>query len=456
MSPVSDFFTDRDDSITGSSQSDPMGLDVIWAGFASRVYRTRVNSIVNDLRGYTVNLFHHWMVRRIRAQRDPRWWTGGSRSKFQEGDHPSFSRALLVTMEKILLYSFCQVEDRTSFDEDALIGLSNARNALQRSGKRDFKFVLDETRGEILSRQSQLGFSGRYRTPFTRYLCLLEASTGHPSEVDSKWDEIEDLFQSSGNFRKLAQVLEGTLRKILEQGRDEFTAASFEPGVEALYVKCFGNRSDLEGEFAAFWNAQLLFQEGELQWLWSALPEEGEDMPTPEVLYHRALGLATEAGRVRDAIGIRRIIEVEPYLARLAEIFDGLLWAENQSAELAETWVRIRFGERPLQNVKPEDLVDLIGVLEGQGKLRLGQLFAMRDLDAGGLVQAMVAYHKGISEYRNSEPWIQVIQDEWRRNQTIKASGESSDAMSPQPWIHSYYGWQFMNLAQSIQRGLAR
>lgn len=450
MPSVVDYFTDRDESILGASQADPMGLGVIWTGFASKLFRSRVNSIVNDFRAYTVNLFHHYMVYRIRARRDANWWKAPSRRKFQEGEAATFSRMLLVNLEKILLLSFCKA-GYDQYKEDGLIGLANTRNAWERQGAQGFKFVLDERDGEVLRRQVQLGFSGRYRTPFTTHLELLNPQTGHPVEFAEAWTEIDALFQGHTGFRKLTNALESTICGFLSKQADEFTVRSLDESVEALIVGCFGNRRELEDDFGPFWRERLALDEGETAWLWKALPlvqtDEGVDA---KELYHKALELAITAGEDDSAGTIRMIVDLEPFLARLFLIFNGFLQVQNHSLEKTVEWVRERYGEYPLKGVAPKDPEDLVVTLEGEGRSRLRQILEFVPLDASDLVLQMLSYHHGVSEYRKSAPWVQLVGKEWRRNLTIRGD----DSQQPDDsWVNGYYAGSFVSVAQAIRRG---
>ncbi len=55
------YLTDYDDSLTGESHIDPMGMLVIWSAYGHQIFQNRVNSISNDVRNYTLNLFNHYL-----------------------------------------------------------------------------------------------------------------------------------------------------------------------------------------------------------------------------------------------------------------------------------------------------------------------------------------------------------------------------------------------------------
>ena len=60
---LSPYLTEYDESLSGDSYIDPIGTLIIWSAFGRNVFNGRVNSVSNDVRNYTLNLFHHHLVR---------------------------------------------------------------------------------------------------------------------------------------------------------------------------------------------------------------------------------------------------------------------------------------------------------------------------------------------------------------------------------------------------------
>lgn len=59
------YLTEYDDSLSGDSYIDPIGTLIVWSALGRQVFGDRVNSVSNDVRNYTLNLFHHHLVRRL-------------------------------------------------------------------------------------------------------------------------------------------------------------------------------------------------------------------------------------------------------------------------------------------------------------------------------------------------------------------------------------------------------
>ncbi|MDN8601372.1 hypothetical protein Q0A17_18425 [Citrobacter sp. S2-9] len=57
--------TDYDESLTGEVNIDSLGLLVIWSSWGQSIFHSRITSITNDVRQYTLNLPHHSVLRQL-------------------------------------------------------------------------------------------------------------------------------------------------------------------------------------------------------------------------------------------------------------------------------------------------------------------------------------------------------------------------------------------------------
>ena len=66
LSPISldTIFTEYDDSIAAEISRDPLGMQSIWTSFGQRIFEKRTTSVATDIRNYTINLFHHYVINR--------------------------------------------------------------------------------------------------------------------------------------------------------------------------------------------------------------------------------------------------------------------------------------------------------------------------------------------------------------------------------------------------------
>lgn len=62
---IEKFLTEYDDSLTSELNIDPFGQLVIWSSWGQDIFHSRITSIANDVRRYTLNLLHHSVLRQI-------------------------------------------------------------------------------------------------------------------------------------------------------------------------------------------------------------------------------------------------------------------------------------------------------------------------------------------------------------------------------------------------------
>lgn len=452
---VTKYFTDEDPQIIGSAQSDPIGLEIIWAGYAQKIFQNRVNSIVNDIRSYTIVLFHLWVTRKVKQNIRIEMWKDKARvQKYHAGAVPDFDRAVQVFLEKIMLMAFSRYRADRKFDEDGLIGLSNARNLNKMLGG-DFPYILDHREGEILVRQTQLGASGRYRTPFIQNLKLIDSNTGLVSLDPESWDRFEQVFKRYPRFSQLADKLCSAVEKAMNKPNSTIHYASLEEETEELYVQCFGSRQTIAKQFYKFWFEELNLHNSESKWLWNALPKEMDTYQSAEDLYKRSIALA-EKSRVdpKSYREITCVCEVEPFLAIVYKIFQGVLFIQNHTLDHVCSWVKKHFGAHPLKFAGGALDRLTIDVISGEGYVRLLQLYELRNLPAEELVEQIIEYHVRVSKYRQAEPWVSVVDGVLKRSITEKKNRMEENPDWKTMWIHPYYSPQFQSIAKTLIEGM--
>ena len=58
-------FTEYDENISAGLNVDPLGLQVIWSVYGQKIFQNKVSSISNDVRNFTINLFHHYIIKNL-------------------------------------------------------------------------------------------------------------------------------------------------------------------------------------------------------------------------------------------------------------------------------------------------------------------------------------------------------------------------------------------------------
>ena len=120
------YLTEYDESLSGESYIDPIGTLVIWSAYGQEIFRNRVNSIANDVRNYTINLFNHHVIRRL--IRDETALLSNKLTNVYGGkDTLFFKYACLLYLENLFVFSILKHEDRKGIDSSGVLGITKGR-----------------------------------------------------------------------------------------------------------------------------------------------------------------------------------------------------------------------------------------------------------------------------------------------------------------------------------------
>ena len=119
------YLTEYDDSLSGESYIDPLGMLIIWSAYGQEIFRNRVNSISNDVRNYTLNLFNHYLVRRL-IQDESILLSKRLTDVYGGKDTLFFKYACLLHLENLFTFSILKYEGKGG-DSSGVLGISNGR-----------------------------------------------------------------------------------------------------------------------------------------------------------------------------------------------------------------------------------------------------------------------------------------------------------------------------------------
>jgi len=90
---------------------DPLGQLFIWSFWRQNIFHSRITSIANDVRQYTLNLLHHSILRQILV--DEMLQTSGVMKGLDlKKQLHEFKVACLIHLENIYIYSMLAAEKR--------------------------------------------------------------------------------------------------------------------------------------------------------------------------------------------------------------------------------------------------------------------------------------------------------------------------------------------------------
>jgi len=262
-------FTLPDYDLSQESSVDPMGISAIWTSYGQSIFKDRLTTIANDARVFTINVFHHAVLRSLfdnysedveQALKQFSDW----RSEFE------MKSGLLIFMEDVSTLAYS--DDFTTAEEVerlGVLGLSKWRSVKNNGDPQGYMLRASRNHG-ILKRQIVMGMSGRYKNPliemgffdrFYRY--------DRPQSVElwaqcenwlSAWTAVAELRSS------LLDYLSSDLLKRRTKGHPTIAlnSAASDPAFLQLmqgYRKAFGKRS-LHPLAQQFWLDQLGIRRG--------------------------------------------------------------------------------------------------------------------------------------------------------------------------------------------------
>ena len=116
---ISEFFTEYDEEVATDLNVDPLGLQVIWSVYGQKIFKNRVSSISNDVRNYTINLFHHSIIKSLVESDSVHLSRRLLNACGEKKDSLAFKHACLVFFENLFVYSVIQIGDELKAEADA-------------------------------------------------------------------------------------------------------------------------------------------------------------------------------------------------------------------------------------------------------------------------------------------------------------------------------------------------
>ncbi len=469
---IDQYLTEYDETISGESFRDPMGMQVIWSALGQRIFGWHITSRANDLRNFTQALFQHYVVREVESD-DTIEIPGFARSYYGSKYDPRFRASLIIFLENLFVYTAVLQQ----FDCSGVLGSQSAGHKL-RLFNEDPVILIHEDAG-ILVRQISLGLNGSYKTPLMQ-LEILDRDYQYPN--NDIWTTIISLFEQWENAVALKDLLLKIIKKVFDDcqssGRSELVPESLSPyrdlaedavssavgfrysdlkdyvdSLSELYKAVLIDPASSRNHFGDFWKEQLGLDGGAAGAIFESLSEVTDPYNKDnEELFRKSL---SNAPSIDEKAKIEDILAVEPLLAAMVSLFYLLCCRENQS--LGEAAEYLENKDAVENELKPHwERIDWGRVQKGAEKLensstatkRLKKLCEnQRQWDLMHCLRYIVSYHKEIMEERGLYPWV-----------TADGSGKlrhigrsfARDNWKFNPWVHDYY----LESVKNIYRGV--
>lgn len=103
---------------------------MIWSGLGRAIFNNRVSSISNDVRNYTLNLVHHFVIKQLIEGNDARL-SSELEKVYGQIDSLAFKQTCLIFLENVFVFSMLEAETQShDVQTQGILGASKARSRM--------------------------------------------------------------------------------------------------------------------------------------------------------------------------------------------------------------------------------------------------------------------------------------------------------------------------------------
>lgn len=454
---LDDVLTEYDDTLSSDSYIDPIGTLIIWSAFGRQVFRNRINSISNDVRNFTINLVHHYLVKTLIEDDDVHLSHALAR-QYQSKDSLNFKQACLIFLENVFVFSILRHEKSQDVDSTGILGISNARRLWANDDRPLALIFTHEPVGQILVRQLGLGVSGRYKTPLMEMGFFDGNYHYHKPAYQSRWADAEKLIvgQPKSSLSKVAgkayEFLKECVSRPIQGGKLPF--GDVPADLTRAYARAFASPQAVGSYAKEFWLMQTELNQGAAGAIFDVL-EVTEDL-SPQEVVEQALAHDLAPG---EKAKLEHIVHLEPFLADCSLLFTLMASRRTHSTDdVASTWAKFgRDATRlPSASAAVSDYADLPAIKGTEGAKRLRQLLkAANAISLDDQIRDLANYHSSVMQSRGQVSWLNVGSDGIINLHARTVSLPEPDSRVPGSWHNSYYLPQFRSFVNGLRGAVA-
>jgi hypothetical protein len=459
---MTDIFTDYDDTIAAVVLRDPLGLQVIWSDLGQRIFQYRLTSISNDIRNFTINLFHHYAIRNLFEQNK---LVLSEKQKSRFHNDSSLKMGLVLFLENLMVYSLFDLNEGggDSVSLEGLLGSLNARTKW--AVENHDPLISTNPEHELLVRQISLGINGRYKTPFMQ-MGISNRDYSYPLCSDI-WNEIERLFSGGGKWSETLNQLKSVLEDIIGKSCRLGAATT---NIELRYKKCldiasdrgaylrelyrdaFGNTDRIPQKVKKFLVNQTGLNDGAAGALFAALTNNVSYMDTKDYESVFSAALKEKMGKEQKKL-LEDIIQVEPHLSRLSHVFDRICSPQTYSLDDIQDDVEFLLGISAAEVGSINDIRTRIaaGTTTSSQRLRI-ITDVLQSKDVLSFVSGLHEYHQEVMDFRNLPAWFSLRGSQINHGTKMSTAADDTFNFRHPRWIHDFY----LNTLISLQRGIIK
>ncbi len=451
------YLTEPDKSLSGDTYIDPIGTLLIWSAFGREIFQNKINSVSNDVRNYTLNLFHHHLLRKL-INDDDVVLSGSLQREYSDKHSLSFKNACLIFLENIFVYSVLRHENENNNVKvvtRGILGGANARRIWEETKKRPTLKFTHKSEGQILVRQLGLGVSGRYKTPLLSIGFFDKSYQYNLPDNQTIWGDVERFI--AGPAREPLGTLEGELYGFITNqlehtkvGKPIDFSGDVPRNLTSAYAKAFAAPNAV-GKYAGdFWLRQTGLNQNAAGALLNVLGSQNSEI-VPKELVEAAI---KEQLPKEEQAKLERIVALEPLLSDCALLFNIIASEKTQSVAGAEKlWKGFNRTEWRLRDCadKTTDLLIPKEIKGSEGERRLIELRGVAN--AGNFdqqVRKLIEYHKRVMNMRGPSAWLDIDDIGKIRVNARTVPLPEPENRPPGSWQNSYYLHEFSNFAVGV------
>lgn len=451
---ITQFFTEQDTSLSQSLNIDPLGMTMIWSTLGQKLFHNRVSSISNDVRNYTLNLLHHYVIKTA-IERELEISKALS-AEVERLDSYAFKQSCLIHFENLFVYSMLEASE--TVDTKGVLGASKARIQLN-ANESPRLFFTNAQKGQLLIRQLTLGVSGRYKTPFTEMGLFDKEYRYHLPEYETQWQQTQDFIKNNHKLNALAEHLIVHLSALISQPnkQPEITWLAVDKSIVSGYAECFATAQVVGQQSKQFWLTMSRLDQNAAGSIYQVLNNQLQIVHPQQIIESAILSQSDE----HEKKNLTDICFVEPLLAECDLLFTLLMSERDQSFEQAYQTYRLL--GRDVDSIvsiarQLSDQPAVTMVFKGMAYQRYQQLLTLGGLDASStlksftaLVESLLKYHQSIMNSRGQSAWVDVTSEQtYRCNVKLKKIPAAEERPYKQ-WFNRYYMDEFNNLISGLE-----
>ena len=453
---IEKFLTEYDDSLTGELNVDPLGQLVIWSSWGQDIFHSRITSIANDVRQYTLNLLHHSVLRQILV--DEKLQTSGvMKGLYPKKQLHEFRVACLIHLENIYIYSMLAAEKR-GVTLTGVQGINKARSKWNAANKNPQIFFGHEKSSELLTNQIALGTNGRYKSPRMKMHFFSTDYRYDLPESKPVWQAAEAFIRNVPELKKLHAAALTYMQLKMQASHKRDLNQFFEDipvGLKKAYVKAFRDPKMVGDYSRIFWLQRTGLDKYAAGAIYRVLKQERLDELelTDAEVFKRAMHQAKSMPEMNesDLRALQHISQAERFLSLIDLMFSGLRRQSSQTlAEFRQFWQSRGLTELDLPQKAAQLLENdvLLSSLSGTPARRFQQLLALACMPSlEDQVRGLLDYHHKIMESRGQFPWLLLEGDDILLQVPPCSLREDRQNSA---WVNRYYLPQFRHLLNGL------